>query len=230
MRVTQSKGEKGSLKWIQSLMADHEGILTGAIRAAFEMPPIWTIEWISPLEKDDWAEYRDGTFLKCLRQEHLIGDLKSFWPSQGPQWDALGCSSDNGVVLVEAKSHTGEMRSSCSATSAKSLELINRSLDEVKQAYGAPTSSDWHHGFYQYANRLAHLHFLQRHGVNARLAFVYFVNDHERSGPCSVDEWGAAIATVHKHLGIDDLAGANTRDVFIDVGADLPANVGDAMF
>lgn len=183
----------------------------------------WTVQWVSPLRDDQWAEYRDAAFLAKVEAGHLSSQLAEFWPEHGPQWDALGKSSDKGVVLVEAKSHLEELTSSCQASDG-SLPKIRASLAAAKDRFQAAVAADWLTGYYQYANRLAHLHFLQSHGVPAHLAFVYFIKDHEMKGPASVLEWKQQLSTVYSALGLgnEDLPGV--CNVFIDV-ADFPPSI-----
>jgi hypothetical protein len=80
--------------------------------------------------------------------------------------------------------------------------LIRRSLAETAAAFGAKPTSDWTQTFYQYTNRLAHLHFLRSHGRSAWLIFVNFVGDEEMNGPSSAAEWKAAIEVLHGALGL----------------------------
>lgn len=47
------------------------------------------LRWVSPLEKDKFAEYQDNAFLKACGFEHFSFDLRKFWPRGGPVWDAL---------------------------------------------------------------------------------------------------------------------------------------------
>lgn len=85
------------------------------------------INWRSPLAADDYAEYRDDTFLELLG----IGDrcsLDSFWPRGGPQWDALGIAEGGDLVLVEAKAHVNELYSPATGASARSLPLIRNAF------------------------------------------------------------------------------------------------------
>ncbi|MEI2719904.1 MAG: hypothetical protein V9E87_07130 [Gemmatimonadales bacterium] len=121
------------------------------------------------------------------------------------------------MILVEAKAHFGELSSSCGA-GAKSLAVIRGSLDRTKHEFGAPAEADWLNGFYQYANRLAHLAFLRSHGVDAHLVFLYFYGDHDMKGPGSAAEWKAALPKVYQHLGISgDLAKSGVVNVFLPV-------------
>lgn len=48
--------------------------------------------WLSPLQDDDYAEYRDAEFLHRLGLDELVPSLKQFWPRSGPEWDALSKS------------------------------------------------------------------------------------------------------------------------------------------
>lgn len=47
------------------------------------------LNWVSPLEKDRFAEYQDVAFLNTCGLEHFSAELKAFWPRGGPVWDAL---------------------------------------------------------------------------------------------------------------------------------------------
>lgn len=183
------------------LVEDHPDFLTNVARKAAGHDAAWTIDWLSPRRSDDWAEYRDAGFLTTLHLPELVEDLATFWPRGGPQWDALGLASDGTRVLVEAKAHVAELRSTCGA-GADSLKQIRAAMDRTKARWGAESSHDWTAPFYQYANRLTHLDFLQQHGVKAILLFVYFVGDRDMRGPDRQEEWEAALAQVYTHLGV----------------------------
>lgn len=200
MRVPQPSGEKGSLRWIQAI-ARPNSIASNAIRTVLDLPASVTIDWRSPREDDAYAEYRDADFLSVVGLDRLRSDLQAFWPNMGPQWDALGVASDGKVILVEAKAHAREMASTCGA-GPDSLKLIARALDATKHRYGAPADRDWLRGYYQYANRLAHLQFLRDRNVDAHLVFMYFLGDTDMRGPDSKEEWASAIDDCHIALGI----------------------------
>jgi len=88
-RIIQQKGEKGSLKWIQYIINSHPNILDSSISKFLSASHTQPIEWLSPLADDEYAEYRDQPFLDLLGAKLTKKELKDFWPSQGPQWDAL---------------------------------------------------------------------------------------------------------------------------------------------
>ena len=124
-----------------------------------------------------------------------------FWPQSGnvPNWDAVGrleLNSGLEYLLVEAKAHVEELQSSCSAKKTKKeggldeirgeetatkeggLDKIRGALKATIKANGfTATVEDWLRPYYQYANRLAHLHFLLLHNIPARLIFIYFCGD-----------------------------------------------------
>jgi hypothetical protein len=92
------------------------------------------------------------------------------------------------VLLIEAKAHPGETRSSCGAKSPVSIERIGTRLSEL-QAYMGVQTADWTNGPYQLANRLAYLYFLYvQCGVPSYLVLINFVNDRSYR-PTSREAW-----------------------------------------
>jgi len=217
-RVPQPAGERGSLKWIQRAVNQRSDVLETAVRRALPLPAGRFLEWVSPLQKDDYAEYRDQTALERLRLGPLKHPLPKFWPTRGPQWDALATCGD-AVLLVESKAHVRELLSPSTQASKPSRRRIQASLQLAQRGFRASPGCDWSLRFYQYANRLAHLHFLWKmNRVNALLAFVYFLNDTEMNGPATEREWQAAISVLQEALGVRGrLPESRIADVFVDV-------------
>lgn len=200
-RIPQPEGVRGSLKWIQTAVNENWQSLNQPIEAQIGKGE--RVEWRSPLQNDDFAEYRDGTFLELLDLSGLKPQLADFWPRGGPQWDALGITSGGTRLLVEAKAHVQEMCSPGSAASVKSLELIRSRLDATATALNAKEERvAWHKNFYQVANRLAHLNWLRDLGIDARLVMVNFLNDADMGGPTSASEWHAAYQVAHHVMGL----------------------------
>lgn len=215
MRIAQPEGTRGSLKWIQRLVEKHQNILDGDLMKIGALSLSSHLNWLSPVRNDQWAEYRDSSFLRTIGQEHLIEALKGFWPRRGPQWDALARDESGRVFLFEAKAHSAEMASSCHAGTT-SRQIISRSVNAVKLALDVKPGSDWLNGYYQYANRLAHLSFLQQNGVDAWLVFLYVTGDLEMKGPVSAAEWSPFIQRAHAHLGLTQKP-KGVATIFIDV-------------
>jgi hypothetical protein len=160
------------------------------------------VSWKSPLEHDSFAEYRDHGFLRAIDHEVLSPELAEFWPSRGPQWDALACTDRGDVLLVEAKAHIAELCSPPSQASPRSLEKIEMALQETADYLGSTRPSCWSTSFYQLTNRFAHLYFLRKHRVRAWLVLVNFVGDDDVSGPQSAAEWRAAYQVAFHVLGL----------------------------
>lgn len=196
MRVAQPPGDKGSLKWLQVSVERRPDLLQPSTLGS-------RIDWLSPLRCDNWAEYRDASFLACLGLSHLADDLAEFWPRRGPQWDALGRSGDK-VILVEAKSHLREFLTPATQATNASRSKIERAFRTVHQLEGIEPPSDWTRCFFQLANRIAHLSFLRQRGIDAHLINVGFVGDAEMRGPDTPEAWSAAEMTALFALGLAD--------------------------
>lgn len=209
MRIEQKRGTRGSQKWLQVCVNRYPELL--------DVPAMGPVEWKSPLGDDSYAEYRDAAFLKRLGLERLSDALAAFWPARGPQWDALGVNG-NKFVLVEAKAHLAEMKSSCAA-GPKSRQQIEKAFKQVCDDLGFADPARWVDDYYQLANRIAHLWFLRQHGVDAHLLLIGFINDEEMRGPKKPEEWRSEYKRVESVLGISPghALSAYIHHVFPDV-------------
>jgi len=217
MRVPQELGSKGSLKWIQLLINRHTGLLSDKIREQERDLQGETITWLSPLELDQFAEYRDGSFLARFGLQALSAELAKFWPRRGPQWDALGMTSQGSPLLVEAKANISELISHCGARDPDSVRFIADRLKETQKWLGCRSTKEWMSYFYQYANRLAHLYFLRElQGRDAFLVFVYFINDTTHIST-SFEEWRGALQLQKKLMGLAPSRLRHVIDIFLDV-------------
>lgn len=201
MRVIQNQGTRGNLKWIQRAVNERWPSLDQPILHAVGTEGANT--WLSPLASDEFAEYRDGSFLERIGKAELEPALKKFWPVRGPQWDALGQSQRGDVLLVEAKAHVAEMCSPATAASPDSRSRIQASLNEVAQQLNANSGrAAWTEFFYQIANRIAHLYFLRSNGVPSWLVFVNFLGDKEMGGPTTSEAWESAYQVAFHVMGL----------------------------
>jgi hypothetical protein len=199
-RFPQPVGTRGSLKWIQRSLEQRPAALDELILAKLDGAS--SISWRSPLREDHFAEYRDRAFLERIGAAELAPDLERFWPSRGPQWDALGRSDAGDILLVEAKAHFDEVLTPPCQAGEVSRCAIEAALSETIASIGAAPRAAWSATFYQLANRLAHLYFLRKHGRSAWLVLVNFVGDAEMHGPSSEAEWEAAYRVVSYVLGL----------------------------
>jgi hypothetical protein len=142
-------------------------------------------------------------------------DWKSFWPQTGnpPIWDAVGwLETDSGnyvsreLLLVEAKAHLDEIKSSCNDNSPGSIDQICNSFNIVKAELGISLQIDWLSHYYQYANHITMLWFLLKHNISARLVQIYFIGDNNPSANCLFDqpEWEEAITLQNETLALPD--------------------------
>jgi hypothetical protein len=218
MRAVQNPGSKGSLKWIQLLVNQRPELVEEELRALVGSRE--SVEWLSPLREDQFAEYRDGSALKLLGVSDLRRPLRDFWPALGPQWDALARVGE-ALVLVEAKAHITELFSPPSlAKNETSRRKIESALAETERWLRVRPGLDWSERFYQYANRLAHLYFLREvNGLDAHLVFLYFVGDRKSNGPEDPVAWEAATAVLHEALGIRGRKVPGMHHLYVDVRA-----------
>ena len=206
MRIEQGPRPHGSQRWLQIAVNRCPGVIDSAIANALDLCPGEEIEWLSPLESDCFAEYRDARFLKRLGVSLEKRPLKDFWPKKGPQWDGLARTSCGRLLLLEAKANIPELDSTPTGATRDSLKKIEKALAKTRKFLEVKSRTDWSQCFYQYANRLAHLYLLRElNCLDAYLVFVYFVDDRTRlpdEDPVSREGWEAAISLATKHLGI----------------------------
>jgi len=172
-----------------------EGILA-------RIPGAGSVEWISPLASDSYAEYRDADFLSVVGADAAAPALASFWPRSGPQWDALGRTNRGDILLVEAKAHIGEMFSPPTGATGAAFQAIEAALYHTAQGVKAQPKAAWSKCFYQYANRLAYLAFLRENGHEAWLVLVSFLGDKDMGGPEHPETWQAAYSVMDHVLGL----------------------------
>jgi hypothetical protein len=204
---------------MQILVARHADVLNAAIG-------VGPIEWRSPLEADDFAEYRDGEFLQRIDIELPSVSLTSFWPLRGPQWDALGRSQSGAAVLVEAKAHIPELFSPACQAREASLATIRLAMQRTAAALGAKPGLDWTRRFYQYTNRLAHGYLLSTlNQVPTELVFLSIVGDRDMNGPETCEGWEAAYLTVEEAIGLRGRMPKYVRHAYVDVSGEVPVAV-----
>ena len=178
------------------------------------------LNWVSPLEKDEFKEYQDTAFLKACGFEYLFAELKAFWPYRGPVWDALATiefqkdKSSKGILLLEAKSYPAEIYGSGCKASPKSRKKIEDALNKTKRWCGVSRDIDWTGPLYQSANRTAHLYFFRKiAGVPAWLANINFLND--QHSPTDLKEWRKQLKKVKAELGISNSGMLYVADIFL---------------
>jgi hypothetical protein len=193
----------------------------------------------SGLDDVAWQDFPQANAERCdsewkgvgfLRSNEIEAEWSKRWPSRGnpPNWDAVGRGLLHGKscwLLVEAKAHTAEVRSDCSAVEQGGLDLIQRTLHSTKVTLSVNLDRDWLRGYYQHCNRLAVLQFLRETGVPAKLIFLYFYGDRAQGRACprSPDEWSTALAEQDQHVGVpaDSSIRSDIHKVFLPAFTNL---------
>ena len=214
---------KGSQLQIQIYVARRTEELSKAILTKLDCPVGTQLVWKSPLEKEEFKEYRDESFLEAVNLKELADDLRDFWPRRGPQWDGLARLEKDGqltgIVLVEAKSYPEEMRGpGCDAKpESKSWKLIKRSTESAKAWFHAKPSGDWLGPYYQFANRLSHIYFLREIAdIDAWLVNLCFVDDKTMKEKATKKEvWKAKLKCAKDKLGFEGEV-QHVVDVFLN--------------
>jgi hypothetical protein len=189
--------------WLRVAVNDRTEAFNVQVKQTLGFREDESIEWLSPIASDEFAEYYDRSFLALLGVDDKGAPLDSFWPASGPRWDGLARTSSGKVLLVEAKAHIAEAVDFGSKAGDSSLKLIEASLTQAKGAYRARVDANWAFPFYQYANRLAHLYYLRRLlKVDAYLLFVCVTDAPDVPRPASAAEWRGAIAAIECALGL----------------------------
>ena len=187
------------------------------------------IEWLDfgfDQRKEKWydAELKGLAFLE---DPEVLDAWTDFWPAnrnwhKQQNWDAVGrlIASDRSetLLLVEAKAHTGELKSDGCGAGEKSRVKIEDAFEKTIK-YLKNTNEVtrkeleyWCGAYYQYANRLAALYFLRREKVKARLVLIYFCRDKFPNGqirkgkddvcPTDKETWKKALDAQDEYLGL----------------------------
>jgi hypothetical protein len=218
-RKPQKSNGHGSLKQLQVLINQYPDKINDQIKNQINLSADSKIDWLSPLAKDEYAEYTDDNFIKRVGLDPNEVNLKDFWPRRGANWDALATTNNGEIILVEAKANIPEMVSSPSGAGEASMEKIEASLHKTKEYLNINNDIDWTGKFYQCTNRIAHLYFLRvLKKKKAFLVNIYFVGDESVDGPKTTDEWKGAIKVMNHYLGLSShKLKKYMADIFVDV-------------
>jgi hypothetical protein len=166
------------------------------------------------LDGCDWQARADGRELRGMEflDDGARSKWRDFWSSTGspPNWDAVGRRPPiNEWLLVEAKARQGELVSPpCGAKEEGGRARIERALLATRRHFRIDERRDWLGNYYQIANRLASLYFLNEVAKQpARVIFLYFLGDTFPDGsrcPATEAEWRPLIAKADKVLGLPE--------------------------
>ncbi len=137
-----------------------------------------SVTWVYPVGAPGERESQGTSF---LMDRDAVQELwKTFWPQRGRAqcWDGVAQLHRGATVewlLIEAKANAVEFVTPPTGASAKGGRSRIQSTNKVKSTLGVHRDFPWFGTYYQYANRLAVLHFLNNIAqVPARFLHVYF--------------------------------------------------------
>ena len=193
----------------------HRGLLTKQVQTLINGEKIDWLDFDFTHKNEACLRDREWDGLDFIEKPDVQRQWHAFWPTTGrsQNWDAVAKIAHSGSeewLLVEAKGHIGELKSECKASSKRSKEKIRRALDATQRSFGAPKNiiETWLNQYYQTANRLAALHFLNnvcQPSEPAHLLFIYFYGDQRKDANCpqSTAEWQPALAKMDAAMGLD---------------------------
>ncbi len=223
----------GSKYHLRRLVNEEPQRICKAIAQAYQdagLGPLFSdLQWKSPLKVSNYHEL-DGMdfFCKSSRQD-VVEKWREFWPTSGSsqKWDGWAVANEQGSkvpLLVEAKARAYEIKYPiCRASKDGGLDKIINRLNETKRFFGVDESVVWYKTYYQLANRLAALYFLNKvAGIPSRLILIYFTGDkfpYKTKCPETRTGWQPHIQAAHQALGLPDNhpLKQHVLDVFVPV-------------
>lgn len=194
------------------------------------------LAWIYPRGIPDEPEPEGLDFLS--NDEEVQARWKAYWPQRGraQTWDGIA-TLDHGAghewLLIEAKANTVEfVTPPCGASKEGGRAQIEKTLNRLKAHLGVHRHFPWLGTYYQYANRLAVLHFLNDlSAIPTRLFHVYFLGDRFPDGrecPSTEAEWQRLIEARRLTLGLPKNHALTPRshEIFLTVGSGHPDSDG----
>jgi hypothetical protein len=163
--------------------------------------------------------------------EDLLSSWKEYWSAIGGQPNLDGIilhknGNELELVIVEAKAHLKEIESK---TASESNQKIQNAFQQT-QNYFEISNNNWFGKYYQLANRLSLVNFLENNKIkkiNSSLLYVFFLNGYEKrqlkgrvkitvknKGIEKKEDWEKVIKDEYVELGISDKAKKHISNVF----------------
>jgi len=193
------------------------------------------LEWLDfPKGKNRLSldgEYKGVNFLKGKINKFKYDELRSEWNKYwgySQNWDGviLHKNGDNEEwIIVEAKAYLKEIKSETKSSSKQNLQTIFQDTQKDLNI----ENKNWFGEYYQLANRLTFVHFLNKKGINASLLYVYFLNGYEKrqlkdnklitienKSVVNIVDWEKAIKDEYIELGINGNVEQYISKIFIN--------------
>lgn len=115
-----------------------------------------------------------GLYDKITSALQKAGSFISNWQ----HWDAVFVLDDC-FYFVEAKAYPGELYSTNDHGGSSKKEILNFMRENMKP-YGIEVDKNWLDSYYQFANRISMMAFLNQNGLNAKAIYIYFENGYNK--------------------------------------------------
>ncbi len=115
-----------------------------------------------------------GLYDKITSALQKAGSFISNWQ----HWDAVFVLDDC-FYFVEAKAYPGELYSTNDHGGSSKKEILNFMRENMKP-YGIEVDENWLDSYYQFANRISMMAFLNQNGLNAKAIYIYFENGYNK--------------------------------------------------
>lgn len=137
----------------------------------------------------------------------VVQEWKTIWPHTGNvhNWDAVAYLESGHLLLVEAKAHLREVASDSDSHGGEQRQAISDLIEKALRRWNIKVEpSTWLGAYYQYANRLILLDFLQSRGIGSKLLFLYFTGNQSRGmvNPENEKGWEAVLSAQEQELGL----------------------------
>jgi hypothetical protein len=225
-KLGKDHGSEYHFRWFRKNRAAE---LNAKILAALQLPAA-SLSWIYPNGNEDQKEPRGMSFFRNQPERDLVfRKWKRFWAQTGnpPNWDGIALLQDETRrewILIEAKANHQEFCSLPCGAKDIGRKTIERALGRTKMFLGVHRHFTWLGTYYQYANRLACVYFLNYIArVPSRLLFIYFTGDRfpDEGVICPTNEleWRDLIHASHLTLGLKEKHALSERvhDLFLPV-------------
>ena len=226
----------GSEYQLLRILGHHRNWVDESIKKIFNTrDSVYWFDYPVNVKRFSWdGEIKGIEFLKTHSEYKDIEEKWiDFWPQTGQaqNWDGI-CKIGETYVFIEAKAHIREIGSDSSAKE-EGIKKIQKAFEKTRDYYKISNVNDWTRRYYQLANRIAFIYFLNSCGIRSKLLNIYFINGYEkrvikpkgRSCEIILEEsksvlnqqaWEKIIHEEYTYLGINEAGKKDIASLFID--------------
>ena len=178
------------------------------------------IEWLDfKYDRESLTLDSELKGIEFLSEYEKFKDIKKewteYWTGNTQNWDAV-FKCNGSYYIVEAKAHLKELESNFSGSENNNKKKIEKAFIQTANELEVSSIDTWFGRYYQLANRLAFIAFLNRQKIDAKLVYIYFINGYKKrvivngktneiedKGVKTEKEWNVEIEKEYKELKID---------------------------